>query len=168
MSIETINILAILLSPAIAVLITLDWERRKGKQERKERLFIALMAERKSFPLSYELVKALNLIDVVFSDSKEVLKQWHEYYNLLVTAKTEVEIQERQRKFLDLVHAIASSMGYKNLKQTDIDKFYSPTAHIDQAQTNMKMQQEFIRVLENTERFVVVKRQDTTQQQDSK
>ena len=159
---EIANFLAILISPIAAVLVTLHWQKRKTKQDMKDRLFITLMAERKSYPPSYDLVKALNLIDVVFYDSPEVIKAWHEYYNSLVSANTEVEFQERQRKYLDLIHAIAQSMGYEKLKQTDIDKFYTPIAHGNQAVLNEKLQTELVRVLENTERFLVAKKPDAS------
>jgi hypothetical protein len=162
-SIQVINILAILLSPVIAVGITLWWQRRKETSDRKHNLFMTMMAQRKSIPPSYDLVKAINLIEVVFADSPDVLKLWHEYFDLLVSSKTEVEIQQRERKYLDLLHAMAKALDYEKIKQTDIDRFYFPVAHGDQAQITAKMQQELLRVLENTERFVVVRKEQKEQ-----
>jgi len=49
-----------------------------------------------------------------------------------------------------LLSEMAKTLGYKNLQQTDIDKFYSPKAHGSQSELNYKLQTEFLRVLENT------------------
>lgn len=50
---------------------------------------------------------------------------------------------------------MARSLGYRRLEQTDIDKFYTPQVHADQAQLNWKCQTEWLRVLESTNRLVV-------------
>jgi hypothetical protein len=48
-------------------------------------------------------------------------------------------------------------LGYKKLKQTEIEKFYIPLAHGTQFQMNEKTQREFLRVLENSVSFGVTK-----------
>ena len=90
-----INILAIVLSPVIAVIITLWHQGRKERRDRKERLFTQLMAHRKAFPPSSEFVNALNLIDIIFADTSSVIKLWHEYYAMLGSANTENEYREQ-------------------------------------------------------------------------
>ena len=154
MSIEMqffINIFAIVSGPIIAVIITLAYQNHKEKRDAKTRLFMTLMAHRKSFPPTIAWVESLNLIDVVFAEHRKVVRLWHEYYDYL-HEKTE-DYTKREHKYLELLSAMGVALGYKNLQQTDIDKFYTPTAHGDQAVLNHKVQTELLRVLGNTGAF---------------
>ncbi len=158
MTTETMNLLAVLFSPVIAVVITLWYQNRKEKRDAKLRLFITLMAQRKSMPPAYDLVNALNLIDVVFQDHDKVLQLWHEYYDLLCAKPLNLELVDH--KYIDMLSEIARVLHYKKLKQTDIDKFYSPVAHGNQAELNYKTQTELLRVLQNTTALVVHPKED--------
>lgn len=111
------------------------------------------MAHRKSFPPTMAWVESLNLIDVVFSDHPKVLSLWHEYYDQLHESTT--DYTKRDHKYLEMLSEMAKILGYSNLQQTDIDKFYSPKAHGSQNELSYKLQTEFLRVLENTESFKV-------------
>lgn len=144
-----INVLAIVLGPIIAVLITLVYQSDKEKRDSKTRLFLTLMANRKAFPPTISWVESLNLIDVVFSKNRKVVSLWHEYYDCLHESTT--DYTKREHKYIELLSEMAKVIGYKNLQQTDIDKFYSPMAHGNQNELNAKVQKEFLRVLENTE-----------------
>ncbi len=146
-----INIVAIILGPILAVIITLAYQKFKEKRDAKMRLFLTLMAHRKSYPISYDWVQALNLIDVVFANHSQVVKLWHEYYDYL--HEETKKFTKRDHKYLELLSEMARCLNYKNLQQTDIDKFYTPIAHGDQAALNYKVQTELLRVLENTGAF---------------
>lgn len=148
MSYEQATLVALFLGPLVAVLITLWHQDRAQKRQVKERLFQVLMAHRKSIPPNYEWVNSLNLIDVVYADHPKVVRLWHELYDILVQAP--LNEQRRIHKFLELVSAIAYVLGYKNLTQTDIDKFYSPEAHGWILGTQWGVQTELLRVLKNT------------------
>jgi hypothetical protein len=152
---ETISIAAIFLGPIFAVAITLWWQRRKERQDAKLHLFLTLMAQRRSLPPTIDLVKALNLIDVVFADTPLVLEWWHKYFEHLSNPPSNQNFQPREHTYLTMLSAMARSLGYKKLEQTDIDKFYSPQAHVDQIQMNSQIQSELLRVLQNTAHFVV-------------
>jgi hypothetical protein len=159
MDTQTMNIIAVVLGPIIAVVITLWYQNRKEKRDAKLRLFLTLMAHRKSNPPNYDLVNGLNLIDVVFASHPTVLQLWHQYYDLLGTKPPNYEAWEH--KYTDMLSEIAQVLGYKKLKQTDIEKFYTPVAHGNQLELQTKTQQELLRVLENTAAFVVTKRGET-------
>lgn len=152
------TIIAIITGPIIAVIITLWYQSRKQKQDTKVHLFLTLMAHRKSSPPTIDWVNSLNLIDVVFENNPEIVKLWHDYYDLLLD--TSKDIEKRQHKYIELLSSIAKSLGYKNLQQTDIDKFYSPVAHGDQAILTAKIQKELLRVLENTQSLEGVQSQN--------
>ena len=143
------NIIAVVSGPVIAVIITLMYHSRKQKQDAKERLFTILMAHRKSSPPTIAWVESLNLIDVVFAKHPKIVNLWHQYYDSLHGSSKDYAKSNHQ--YLELLSSIATCLGYKNLQQTDIDKFYSPVAHGDQAILTTKIQKELLRVLENTQ-----------------
>ena len=154
---DIIAIIAILAAPVTAVSITLWWQQRKEKRDAKHRLFITLMAHRKSFPPTHDWVNALNLIDVVFADHPKVLELWHELYTMFQNPSA---TQAQGHKYLELLSEMAAALKFRHLQQTDIDKFYSPQAHLDQLQASTEAQTEWLRVLKNTDRFLVEKKKD--------
>lgn len=97
---------------------------------------------------------ALNTIAVVFYDNRQVVDLWHKYYMLL----GQPPAQEREHTWLELLAAMAKDLRYPTLKQTDIDKFYVPQGHIDEADFQREVGTEWLRVLKNTERFLAEKK----------
>lgn len=152
---EIINLIAIIVGPVFAVGITLWWQGRKEQREAKCRLFLTLMAHRRAFPSAVDWVNALNVIDVVFAEHPQVVQLWHEYYAGLVNPPANQNFQQREHTYLLMLSAMARSLGYRRLEQTDIDKFYSPQVHADQMALNYKCQTEFLPVLESTNRLVI-------------
>lgn len=141
----TATVIATGLGPIAAVLITLWHQDRSQKRSAKERLFLTLMAHRKSFPISRDWAQGLNLIDVVFSDDPTVLTAWHEFYDYIHIKP--MDQKQFEHKHLDLLTRMAKALGYPNLQQTDIDKFYNPQVHGDEATRNYEIQTELLRVL---------------------
>ena len=158
MGTQTMNIIAVISGPIFAVLISLWLQGRKQKKDAQQHLFLTLMAYRKSFPPPNAWVESLNLIDVVFSKHPKIVQLWHEYHDLL--SQIPPNLGKWNHKYLELLSEIARKLGYKSLQQIDIDKFYTPTVHGDQMTLNTKIQQEWLRVLENTLAFVVTKKED--------
>ena len=140
--------LAIVLGPLAGVMFTLWFQRRKETQDAKHRLFSTLMAHRRTRPPTYDWVTALNLIDVVFANDRTVVGLWHSYYDLL--CQNPVNWHLADAKYLDMMAAMGKGLGYTDLSQTDISKFYSPQAHCDQHQLATDTQAELLRVLKNT------------------
>lgn len=145
MDYQTATLIALFLGPVSAVAITLWHQRRTEKRASKERLFITLMAHRKSFPPTFDWAQALNLIDVVYAKHPKIVKLWHDLYDIL--CQVPISDQKFNHKYLDLLSAMAKVLGYKTLHQTDIDKFYSPQAHGTHAQQQQELAQELLRVL---------------------
>ena len=152
---DIINIIAVIVGPIFAVGITLWWQQRKERRDSKERLFLTLMAHRRTFPPPIEWVNALNVIDVVFAEHPQVVQLWHEYYSSLVNPPANENYQQREHTYLLMLSAMARALGYRRLEQTDIDKFYAPKVHGDQLALNYKCQTEWLRVLESTNRLHV-------------
>jgi len=72
---EILTIIAILVSPAIAVLVSMWIQNRKEKRQHKRYIFASLMSTRHQV-ISDEIVRALNMIDVVFHDKKKARRLW--------------------------------------------------------------------------------------------
>ena len=112
------------------------------------RLFLTLMADRKSTPITKDWVDALNTIDVVFQDCKKVRQAWREYLDSLNEKSPHFESSNSFR--LDLLSEMAIALGYKNLKQTEIDRFYSPKYFGSQMSRHEILFQENLRVLSHS------------------
>lgn len=156
MNTQAMNIIAVVLGPIIAVIITLLYQRHKEKQDTKHRAFLLLMAHRKSIPPNATMVEILNTLDVVFAKNQKIVKLWHKYYTLLAQPYS----QDRDHTWLELLSAIAEELHYPTLMQTDIDKFYIPQGFMDQLEIQGKIKQEILRVLQNTAAFVVTKKEE--------
>lgn len=154
---DIIGIVAILVGPVTAVCITLWWQQRKEKRDKQLTLFTTLMAHRRASLPTIEWVNALNLIDVVFADQPKVVALWHDLYLALQDPSRK---QEQGHKYLELLSTMASRLGFRSLQQTDIDKYYSPEIHGQLLVAQVEAQAEWLRVLKNTERFLVVKKDD--------
>jgi len=115
------------------------------------------MGERKGLLISSSMAQALNSIDVVFADRPKIKTLWHEYYSLLSQSPG----QQRDHRWLELLTAMAEDLHYSHISQTDLDKFYIPQGHADDIEFQRKVSQQWSRVLENTERFLVVPKDDS-------
>ncbi len=162
------NIIAILISPAIAVLISIWIQREVDKKRRKEDLFKSLMEWRKSTYPSPAKVHALNMIDTVFADNKDIRKLWHEYYELLGEWGQKRDGKDQQifddrikHKYFELIKEIAIDLHYKNFSELSLDKFYLPQGWEDELLYNIALRRELLRVLINTSDLVLTKRDIT-------
>lgn len=100
-----------------------------GKRAEKVRLFKALMACRGHI-VSEENVKALNLVDVVFYDCKEVC----ECHKAFVEASGKIPFSNDVfvAKYLKLVESISKSLHYKKLDWSRINEcVYFPKAIVE-------------------------------------
>ena len=107
------------------------------------------MAHRRSNPPSLDWAQALNLIDVVYSNNPRVLQRWQDVYNTL--GQEPVNWPRYNHDYTELLSEMAAVLGYKKLRQTQINQFYSPKAHGDQAVLTADIQKELLRVLKATE-----------------
>ena len=148
---DWLTLAALLAGPVIAVWWTLFHQDRKERRAAKERLFITLMAHRRSNPISKEWAQALNVIDVVYADDASIVAKWHSLYMVLNTAP--LNYNNFLHGHLELLSEMARVLGYKNIQQTDIDKFYVPDVHTKQAEKQAETQTELLRVLKSSHSF---------------
>lgn len=129
-----------LYSPIDAVKIGRQLNDEQQKDNEKRRLFLILFSLRGS-PISYEFVRALNQIDIVFEDTQDVLDAWHTHYDSLqrkeqVNAERNWDIQRT-----NLLSAMAVSLGYSRIRQTDMLQNYYPEGHANEANNDFEMRQ---------------------------
>lgn len=136
-----INALAIILIPIAAVFIGQRLQDRAQRRKDKIEIFRTLMMNR-GIGWTAEAVRALNIIDLVFSDDEEVRAKWKGYYNqLCIQSPNEMQrkqVQEAQDKLLE---AMAISLGYKEqITWQTIQNPYIPKGMWDAMQQQQNIQ----------------------------
>lgn len=126
-----LTILAILMGPVTALMISrvLDWIREKDK--RRKQLFFTLIGTRAMFH-SPQHVEALNSIDVVFDqkDDKAIRDQWaHVLQHLEVDETTPGWSETLDTRRVDLYQAIAKRLGYAFSAEYIKKGIYFPKYH---------------------------------------
>jgi len=128
------QILAVAIIPIIVWVLGIKYQDRRTKKDAQLNLFLTLMANRKSNPITKEWIDALNTIDVVFQDDMKVRHAWREYLDSLNNKSPHFETSNSF--LLDLLSEMSMAVGYGNLKQTEIDRFYLPVYFGNQLETS--------------------------------
>ena len=148
---DSLTIIAILVSPIIAVIVTLWYSNRLENRKAKMELFMTLLANRKTYPVPIDFVNSLNTIDVVFHNNEKVITAWKNLYSEYHTEP--FQITRADRKLLDLLDAMAKNLGYMDIRQTDFDSFYAPRLFENQRQFQEEVNTELLRVLKGSVSF---------------
>lgn len=83
---DYINIAAIIFAPVISVIIGQKLPDRAKRRQDKMEIFKALMSSR-AYGWTNASAYALNIINIVFADDKQVRAQWKVYYDKLCVGK---------------------------------------------------------------------------------
>ena len=130
--IEVINIIAILVSPIIAIYVGSYFQDRAEKRKDKMMLFKTILTTR-VYGWTYESVNALNLIDIVFFDEKKVRVAWknlYDKYALDGSVDDNIDIIRNAQNELYITMAI--SLGYEDKIVRDvIEKPYLPNGLVE-------------------------------------
>ena len=134
------EIVAIILAPLIAVWVSQLMHTRKERRDDKLSIFKTLMATRNGWTM--ESVKALNIIEIVFSDDKNVLDSWKDYYDkLCIQTPNQADLKKIEIAQNRLLETIAKSLGYKKVTWETIQNPYLPKG----MQQDAEMEREFKR-----------------------
>lgn len=128
------------ISPVKAVETGRKLDDEQNKYDAKRDLFLTLFSLRGD-PAHYEFVNGLNQIDIVFQDEQKVLNAWEKLYDSLNTTNLTNPPQIWDLLRTELLSEMAQSLGYQKLKQTSIQRNYSPQAHADQNFENWNQKQ---------------------------
>jgi hypothetical protein len=125
----------------IAEQLRREAERSQERQKNKLHVFATLMQERAAI-YSENGVRALNLIDVVFNDAREVREAWAELF-LAFDTKHNVPPHAQEERLRKLLAAMANDIGLGDgLRIDDFGRVYFPTALAqDQLIRDMQRQQ---------------------------
>lgn len=99
------------------------------ERKKSEKIFIFRQIIAAQAMLDYGKVKALNQIEVVFHDRKEIVNAWYSYKTALkikdeTPTQTEIEAIKKTEKLL--LEKMAKYLGYKNITWDTIDDPYYP------------------------------------------
>jgi len=148
MVVNFINIIALVLSPVIAVLVTMWLNNKLVKRKERMELFKTLMSTRYIQKASHERVRALNSIEVIFNDRPKVRKAWIDYYNEL--CKPQINATSMTDKNIKLLEIMANDLGYKEkLTWEDIKTCYMPTGLWNDMQDEDEMKQRQLQFYRN-------------------
>jgi hypothetical protein len=156
------SVVAILLSPLIAVRVSM-WLQKRGDDLRQKRaIFAALMATRHRF-LSDEAVKALNVIDVVFHDNARVRELWKEYMEMVNNQglNNDQGNAQRGKKNLEMVQAMAEVVGFGKITHLDVDRFYLPVGLAEERKRANEIANEVLRVLKESQGIKIVQKENS-------
>lgn len=133
-----LTIIAIVIGPVLAVIVTRFVDNLRAAKERKFDIFRTLMRTRK-MPVHSDHVGALNLVEVEFIDKTNVITTWKAYLSNLGEQlppiedkeKYDVALKKRDSLLTKLIYAIAVSINV-SVEQLDIlEGNYIPQGWVD-------------------------------------
>lgn len=119
-----LTVLAIIIGPIVAVLISNSQQKKIRQYEIKLNSFLTLMAYRRD-PLNPKRIETLNTIEVIWGRHPNIVHLWREYYEVL-HSPPELAFERWSHSHLRLLHQMAKILGYRHIDQVDIDKCYVP------------------------------------------
>ena len=137
---DILNLIAIIVAPIAAVLIGQWLQERAEKRKDKLSIFKTLMISRNGW--NSESVRALNIIDIVFSDDDAVKSCWKTYYDkLCVDNPTDADYKKIKTAQEKLLEAMAVSLGYKDkITCETIQNPYVPKGMVEAEQMQREYQ----------------------------
>lgn len=142
------QVIAVAVVPVIVWYMGIKYQKRKAKNDAKMRVFLTLMANRRTDPVSQEWVDSLNVIDVVFQEDDNVRQAWKNYFDSLHEKSPHHNLANTYK--ISMLSEMAKSLGYKDLKQTEIDATYYPQLFVDREKTQNDLIYENLRVLKHS------------------
>lgn len=129
-----INILAIVLSPLVANIISIKMNQRNEKRNEKLKILRILMMTRMN-RACIDYANALNLIDVIFHNSKKVRQAYKDLLEMYY--KGNVSDNEYNTKNLKLIESIIEDIGYsKKINWDEISIPYAPKWYFQELEKN--------------------------------
>ena len=151
---EIINIIAIALSPLIAVRVSAWLQTQKEKRLMRMNIFMSLMSTRHHIAPTDETVRSLNMIDVVFCDEEKIKKLWREYFEMLYNPPSS---SLWEKKKFELITEMAKVVGFeKEITLQDVERVYSPIGINEDWRRAREILDELLRVLKESKGLQVV------------
>ncbi|MBU1039905.1 MAG: hypothetical protein KKF77_02250 [Proteobacteria bacterium] len=150
---EIVSLIAILIGPILAILVSKVLEYSRNSKERKEYIFRILMANRGA-TVKPNVVDALNLIEITFTGQrdKDVQDAWKYYLahlnnHSLIKADNAKWVHTREERFTDLLHKISKSLRY-NVDRASIESGgYVPQHFVDTENDAVQIKNGLIKII---------------------
>jgi len=155
---DVLTVIAILLSPLVAVLVSRSIEDWKDLKKQKTFVFLSLVSSRHQ-NITEEQARIFNSIDVVFSKNPNVREKWKEYFELLGQPD---RMSEWAKKKLELLKVMADEVGYKKaIDHLDLDRVYYPTGLTEDAEKRKIYEEKILEFIKRVEVVGVSSRNDS-------
>ena len=112
-----LNLIAVLLIPVVAVIVGQYLQERVQKRKDKMQIFQCLMTCRITGWAALEAVNAINSIDIIFTDNKEIRNQLGVWKS---KCRKDIPSEEQYREQCKLLELMANDLGYKDKITWDI------------------------------------------------
>jgi hypothetical protein len=147
---EWLTLVGIVVGPIAAVLISL-WVEQRRKERDQKIIILRLLLTTRHLVADAGYSAAINLIPIEFAGNRDVQTAYREYIELAFTKRTPETAADLNAKTAikqtRLIHAVAQSMGYKNIAETDIQTTaYAAEGWIERENTLIASQQAMVRV----------------------
>lgn len=152
---DILNLAALVLIPIAAVVIGQRLQIHSEKRKDKMQIFKTLMTSR-IYGWTPDSVHALNVIDIVFADDKNVRDAWKDLNDKYrVTNPDQQHIKKIENAQYKLLEAIANSLGYKKkITWETIQNPYMPIGMVKQIEAQQNMQSAYSFVLDGMSKIV--------------
>lgn len=115
--VAVLNLIAVLLIPVVAVIVGQYLQERVQKRKDKMQIFQCLMTRRITGWAALEAVNAINSIDIIFTDNKEIRNQLGVWKS---KCRKDIPSEEKYREQCKLLELMANDLGYKDKITWDI------------------------------------------------
>lgn len=114
------------------------------------KILIDLMTSR-IYGWTPQSVNSMNVIDIIFADSKNVKVAWHKFFDLCkINNPGEQQLKDIDASRCKLIEEIAINLGYKDkLTWDEIQSFYLPQGMANYLQDQKKFQEYQIHIAKN-------------------
>lgn len=153
---DYIELIVLFCSPLIAVILSIWYQNRQTRRGAKMGLFIDLISFRHHIPLPWQYTVALNRIDVIFHKQPRIRQLWHEYYELTCKELKGDFLERVEEKKIALISEIAKHLGYKNIDQIFLQRYYQTKGSYDQILNDAEIRAELLRVLKSTDTLFLI------------
>lgn len=153
--IEIVNIAAIVAAPIIAVWVGQLLNSKSEKRKDKLQIFKTLMTSR-IYGWTVEGVHALNIIDIVFADDKDVRSAWADLNDKYHFSNPDQQHLEKIKRAQDkLLETMAASLGYKDkITWETIQNPYLPDGMVMQIEAQKNQQQQYTDLLSKANEMI--------------
>ena len=111
---------------AIGAIMAFRYQRKMEIQRDRRGIMQMVMAYRSVGAIEIDWIKALNMIDIVFHDNKNIKVLLRRYLFLIDDSR--YATGEHQGVLVQLIYEMGQVSGYKDLTESDIRDSYSPKA----------------------------------------